>query len=113
MLIVLCDHGLSAVKEFGRYSPCFRTASTPTSKGNSAKKKKKHAQVTEPHIDSIELKSIEMKIELKKNGKIKQAYHKKIEYIIRMWNGEVAFQNKSDDEPAPSSDSQEIDHSSD
>ena len=70
VLIVLCDHGLSAVKEFGRYSPCFRTASTPTSKGNSAKKKKKHAQVTEPHIDSIELKSIEMKIELKKTYKV-------------------------------------------
>ncbi len=63
VLIVLCDHGLSAVKNSAATRLVFGQRQHQHLKV-TVLKKKKQAQVTEPHIDSIELKSIEMKIEL-------------------------------------------------
>ncbi len=82
----------SAAKEFGKYVLCFRSVEP----GNTKRGKKKSGPKTEAHVDIIHLSSIELSLDLKRNGEIRVSDKHKVEHCIRGWNGIIDAENQAD-----------------
>jgi hypothetical protein len=52
--------------------------------------------LNDAHVDVIQLSSIELSLDLKRNGEIRVSDNYKVEYCIRGWNGIIDAKNQSD-----------------
>ena len=79
----------SADKEFGRYLPAFTTA---------RKVRRGRKPTLQPWLETISIDSIEVVVLVKKDGSIWKKERSKIHYYIRLWSGQIAAKNASDEE---------------